>query len=222
MQSKKTKASQLELPYTGSLQNEDMLFFEGICRQQGFSLIAGVDEAGRGCLAGPVVAAAVILPVDFFAKGLTDSKLLDHEKRVEFNTVIRKSALAVAVAESSAAEIDSINILQASLSAMAKAVDMLSIRPEMILIDGNQTIRHEIVQKAIVKGDSRSLTIAAASVVAKVYRDRIMKEYSEKWPGYGFEKHKGYATKQHREAISELGPCELHRRSFKGVKEYCL
>lgn len=208
------------LPCIDDNAHEDIRYFERIFMARGMSAIAGVDEAGRGCLAGPVVAAAVILPVNFDVEGVTDSKKIPHPKRKRLDEKIRENALSWAVARVDVETIDSINILQASLRAMSLAVDRLEIPPDIILIDGNRSIPHPLPQKTIVKGDSRSLSIAAASIVAKEYRDRLMVKYSEKWPEYGFHLHKGYGTAKHREAIAASGPCPIHRKGFKGVKEY--
>ncbi len=180
-------------------------------------VVAGVDEAGRGCLAGPVVAGAVILDENQPIHGLRDSKTLSEKKRNEFFEQIQGKALAYSVGITEAEEIDRINILQAALLAMEKAVLILHKRPDCILIDGNSKTSLPIEQKAIVKGDSRCACIAAASIVAKVTRDRIMTEIERKYPGYGFSRHKGYPTKEHFAALKNLGPCPIHRKSFKGV-----
>jgi len=180
-------------------------------------VVAGVDEAGRGCLAGPVVAGAVILDENQPIHGLRDSKTLSEKKRNEFFEQIQGKALAYSVGITEAEEIDRINILQAELLAMEKAVLILHERPDCILIDGNSKTSLPIEQKAIVKGDSRCACIAAASIVAKVTRDRIMTEIERKYPGYGFSRHKGYPTKEHFAALKNLGPCPIHRKSFKGV-----
>ncbi len=180
-------------------------------------IVAGVDEAGRGCLAGPVVAGAVILDENRPIHGLRDSKTLSEKKRNELFEQIREKALAYSVGITGAAEIDRINILQASLLAMEKAVLALRKRPDRVLIDGNSKTSLPIEQKAIVKGDSKCASIAAASIVAKVTRDRIMTEIEREYPGYGFSRHKGYPTKEHLSALRNLGPCPIHRKSFKGV-----
>ncbi len=180
-------------------------------------VVAGVDEAGRGCLAGPVVAGAVILDENQPIHGLRDSKTLSKKKRNEFFEQIQEKALAYSVGITEAEEIDRINILQAALLAMEKAVLILHETPDCILIDGNSKTSLPIEQKAIVKGDSRCACIAAASIVAKVTRDRIMTEIERKYPGYGFSRHKGYPTKEHFAALKNLGPCPIHRKSFKGV-----
>jgi ribonuclease HII len=188
---------------------------------QGYRVVAGVDEAGRGPLAGPVVAAAVILPESFDLPGLNDSKQLSAKKRNQLYPLIHEQALAVGVGVSRADEIDQINILQATLKGMTRAIKRLSLSPDFLLVDGITPIPIEIEQKTLKKGDSRSLSIAAASVVAKVVRDRIMVAYDQRFPEYGFAGHKGYGTQQHRDAVAKYGPCVCHRRTFAGVKEHC-
>lgn len=197
-----------------------MLSFEAEAKQQGHAVIAGVDEAGRGPLAGPVVAAAVILPDGVSIEGLTDSKKLTAAVRERLYDVIRERAVAVGVGMAGAAAIDSINILAATKQAMLEAAQSLAPVPDCLLIDGNQTIAWNGWQKAIVKGDSLSLSIAAASVIAKVERDRIMVALSRQYPQYGFDRHKGYGCETHRRAIAEHGPCPEHRVTFRGVREY--
>lgn len=197
-----------------------MLEYEQEAEQRGFSMIAGVDEAGRGPLAGPVVASAVILPPGVSIPGLTDSKQLSAAQRDEFYTVINDTALAVSWAVVEADVIDRINILQASLLAMLTAVKGLAKEPGMILVDGNQKTAWTGPQMTIVKGDSKSLSIAAASVIAKVTRDRIMESHAITYPKYGFDGHKGYGCKSHREAIKTHGPCPIHRMTFRGVREH--
>ena len=199
---------------------ESTLYFEQRAQQRGFKLIAGIDEAGRGPLAGPVVAAAVILPDRFDLPGLTDSKKLSEKQRNRFYPQIRAQARAVGVGVASAAEIDQINILQATLLAMRRAVSRLSLTPDYLLIDGITPLPLDISQQTLKKGDSRSLSIAAASVIAKVVRDRIMSAFARQLPEYGLAKHKGYGTKHHRHAIAEFGPTWLHRKTFAGVKEH--
>ena len=179
--------------------------------------IAGVDEAGRGCLAGPVVAGAVILDENRPIHGLRDSKALSEKRRNELFEQIREKALAYSVGMTAAEEIDRINILRAALLAMEKAVLSLGRKPDFLLIDGNSKTSLPIRQKAIIKGDSKCASIAAASIVAKVTRDRMMTEIEREYPGYGFSRHKGYPTKEHLGALRNLGPCPIHRKSFKGV-----
>lgn len=178
---------------------------------------AGVDEAGRGPLAGPVVAAAVILPESFTIVGLDDSKKLTHLQRVKILDLIITYAVDLAVGIVDHEAIDSINILRASLRAMEIAVNNLGRKPDFLLIDGNQRTSLLIPQETVIKGDSRCCSIAAASIVAKVRRDEIMNEYHELYPEYNFRSHKGYPTKEHLEAIRKHGPCPIHRRSFRGV-----
>lgn len=197
-----------------------MLYFEAQARKYGFEAVAGIDEAGRGPLAGPVVAAAVILPADFTMPGLTDSKKLTARQRDAFYPQIRQLSRSVGVGVASAEEIDRLNILQATLLAMQRAVARLACAADYLLVDGITPLPTSLPQKTLKQGDSRSLSIAAASVVAKVVRDRIMQSAESQFPGYGFGAHKGYGTLQHRRAIAELGPVKLHRKSFAGVREY--
>ncbi|MBI4828239.1 MAG: ribonuclease HII [Nitrospinae bacterium] len=197
-----------------------MMEFERKARESGYAAVAGVDEAGRGPLAGPVVAAAVILPEGLAIEGLTDSKMLAEKKREELFTVIMERAVSHAVAVVEAETIDRLNILEATRLAMLQAVEALSPAPGIALIDGNQKIAWRGAQWAIVKGDARSLTIAAASVLAKVTRDRIMVELAGRHPEYGFERHKGYGCAEHLAAIAACGPCPIHRKTFRGVREH--
>lgn len=176
---------------------------------------AGCDEAGRGCLAGPVVAAAVILPVNFKHELLNDSKKLTDKQRYQLRPIVEKEALAWAVGIVSHTEIDEINILNASFLAMHRAVDDLKITPELLLIDGNRFNPHIIPHECFVKGDGRYLSIAAASILAKTYRDDIMKVLHEKFPNYGWNSNMGYPTKKHREAIKAFGETPHHRKSFQ-------
>jgi ribonuclease HII len=184
--------------------------------------LLGVDEAGRGPLAGPVTAAVVSLPTSHTLVGLTDSKLLSESKRVGLFDVIQSAALAYGIAQVSAEEIDRIGILPATFSAMRMALEQATgagFRPALVLVDGTMEIPSmRLAQRAVVRGDRRSQNIAAASILAKVTRDRWMVEAHERWPHYGFEQHKGYGTKAHLAAIIEHGPCPIHRRSFRGVK----
>ncbi|WP_303722356.1 ribonuclease HII [Malonomonas rubra] len=196
------------------------LYFEEQAAARGCQAVAGVDEAGRGPLAGPVVAAAVILPQDFSLPGLTDSKKLSEKQRDRFYPVIREQARAVGIGVASAIEIDRLNILQATLLAMQRAIKRLTEVPDHLLIDGITPLPLQVSQQTLKKGDSRSLSIAAASVVAKVVRDWIMYSLDKQHPGYGFAKHKGYGTAEHRRAIAELKPSRHHRASFAGVREY--
>ena len=200
---------------------QSTLFFEAMARRQGYHAVAGIDEAGRGPLAGPVVAAAVILPEYFELPGLNDSKQLSEKKRNELYPLIHEQAISVGIGVSRADEVDQINILQATLKGMNRAVSRLSVPPDFLLVDGITPVPTLIEQKTLKKGDSRSLSIAAASVVAKVVRDRIMVAYDRLFPAYGFAGHKGYGSQKHREAVARYGPCVCHRRSFAGVKEHC-
>ena len=198
----------------------NLMEYETKAANQGFRNISGVDEAGRGPLAGPVVAAAVIFSPKIDIVDLDDSKKLSHKKREELFPEIQERATAYGVAVIGHKIIDEINILQAARLAMKQAVDQLNPIPDLLLIDGNQKIESSIDQWAIVKGDSKSLSIAAASVLAKVTRDRIMDDYHKLYPQYAFNRHKGYGTKLHRTLIQEYGPCPIHRSKFKGVSEY--
>lgn len=179
-----------------------------------FELICGVDEAGRGPLAGPVCAAAVILPKGLVIPGLNDSKKLSDKRRRELFPFIQQEAVSFGIAFASQEEIDEINILQATFLAMRRAMEQLNPQPEFALIDGNRETDFGVPCKTVIKGDSLSANIAAASVLAKVTRDNWMMEAAEKYPGYGFEIHKGYGTKAHYAALEKLGPCPIHRRSF--------
>ena len=194
--------------------------YEAKAARQGFRNISGVDEAGRGPLAGPVVAAAVIFSPNIDIVDLDDSKKLSPKKREELFLEIKDRATTYGVAVIGHRIIDEINILQAARLAMKQAVDQLNPIPDLLLIDGNQKIESTLDQWAIVKGDSKSLSIAAASVLAKVTRDRIMDDYHKLYPQYEFNRHKGYGTKLHRTLIQEYGPCPIHRSKFKGVSEY--
>lgn len=182
-------------------------------------LIAGVDEAGRGPLAGPVVAAAVILPSHYSLDGLTDSKKISEKKRVVLEQHIKQQAVAWCVAEASVSEIDTINILQASLLAMSRAVEGLTILPEKVLVDGNRAPKLKQAFECIVKGDLTQPCISAASILAKQARDRMMLTLDQRHPQYGFAQHKGYPTRQHRQALIDFGACEAHRRSFRPVQQ---
>ena len=209
---------------TSPLPKRPGLSFETALYTKGFSRICGVDEAGRGPLAGPVVAAAVILANPTkggqIPGGLNDSKVLSEISREHLlNEIMKSCYVGIGIAEPE--EIDRINILQASLTAMARAVEDLPVRADHALIDGNKAAPLSCEQSLIIKGDARSLSIAAASIVAKVTRDRIMRQADARFPGYGLAGHKGYPTKAHREAIKNLGPCPIHRRSFAPIKAWC-
>lgn len=181
---------------------------------EGYKIICGVDEAGRGPLAGPVCAAAVILPPNAEIPGLNDSKKLTDKKRRELMPVIKETALAYGIAFADEKEIDEINILQATYAAMHRAIEQLQIKPDLALVDGNRAGDFGLPVKTVVKGDSLSASIAAASILAKVTRDDLMLELAEKYPQYGFEIHKGYGTKAHYAALTEHGPSEIHRMTF--------
>ena len=189
--------------------------FEKAAVNSGFSCICGVDEAGRGPLAGPVCAAAVILPAGAVIEGLDDSKKLTEKKRERLYDIIKQTAVAYSVAYGTLEEIETVNILEATYLAMNRAIEGLNVKPDFAVIDGNRVPRGiKIPCETIVKGDSKSMSVAAASVLAKVTRDRLMLEYDKKYPEYNFKKHKGYGTKEHTELIKQYGPCEIHRLSF--------
>ena len=194
---------------------QEMLVRERSLWDAGIEYVAGVDEVGRGPLAGPVVTAAVILPHDFHLLGVDDSKKLSEKRREELFDQIKEAALCWAIGRREPGRIDEINILQATKEAMADAIHALSIKPGHVFIDGNQPLRGlEINQTTIVHGDSVSASIAAASILAKVTRDREMREMEKLYPGYSFDKNKGYGTKAHYEGLAALGPCPIHRRTF--------
>ena len=187
---------------------------------KGYSNVAGVDEAGRGPLAGPVVSAAVILPAFSPLPDVSDSKRLTPKKRADLYDRIYDHAVSIGIGIIDPVEIDRINILQASLLSMAISVENLAPQPDCLLIDGTFSIPSNLPQEPIPKGDALSISIAAASIIAKVTRDRLMERYHQDYPQFGFLKHKGYPTKAHKAAIRQFGCCPIHRRSFKGVKEY--
>lgn len=182
--------------------------------EQGFSVICGIDEAGRGPLCGPVVAAACILPDGLYIEGLNDSKKLTEKKREKLFDIIKESAIAYCIAESSVEEINELNILEADLLAMRRAIDGLKIKPDLALIDGNIARDFQIPAVAVIKGDATSMNIAAASVLAKVTRDRMCIELDSAYPEYGIAKHKGYGTKDHMNALRTYGPSPIHRKQF--------
>lgn len=192
--------------------------FEQQAMSEGFSLIAGVDEVGRGCLAGPVVAAACILDLTLpLPDGLDDSKKLSSSKRELIAKQLKETSIAYAIGEASAEEIDKINILEATKLAMLRAIEQLSPSADYLLIDALTLKRPQLPQKAIIKGDTISASIAAASIIAKTYRDALMIEHDSEFPQYGFAGHKGYGAAVHLAALRQHGPCPLHRRSFRGV-----
>ena len=192
----------------------NMWAIEDECRAEGYTVICGVDEAGRGPLAGPVCAAAVILPRGHQIPGLNDSKKLTDKKRRELFPLIKEQAVAYGIGLASHEEIDEINILQATYLAMERAIAQLEGKADLALIDGNRAKDFGMAVRTVVKGDSLSASIAAASILAKVTRDDLMVEMAQEYPGYGFEVHKGYGTKAHYEALRNMGPCPIHRMTF--------
>lgn len=201
-------------------RTEDRWAYEKGLWAGGHDLLAGVDEAGRGPLAGPVVAAAVILPRSFSHQGVRDSKLLSAGRRAKLAAVLREEALSWAVAVVEERQIERINILQATLLAMKLAVEGLDEKPGHLLVDAVHIPDMDIPQLAIIKGDNLSVSISAASIIAKVERDCLMNEYHDRFPEYNFRKNKGYGTVEHRRAIRDFGPCPAHRRTFRGVREF--
>ena len=197
-----------------------MLEYEIAAGRKGFRCVVGVDEAGRGPLAGPVVAAAVALSSGAKLEGLTDSKKLSRAQREKYFPMIQESARGFGIGIVAESVIDEINILQAALLAMKLAVENMDLSADLLLIDGVHPIDSEIEQETIIGGDGLSLSIAAASVLAKVTRDRIMVDYHRQFPPYEFDRHKGYGTRVHREKIRQFGPCPIHRKSFRGVREF--
>lgn len=192
----------------------DWLYYENTAYEKGYNLVCGVDEAGRGPLAGPVCAAAVVLPKGLILEGVNDSKKLTEKKREALFDVITEQALDWSIAFATVEEIEEINILNAAMLAMKRAVEGLKNPVDFAIIDGNRKPPLEIDCEAVVKGDAKSMSVAAASILAKVSRDRILRQYAVDYPQYGFEKHKGYGTKVHVEALKKYGPCEVHRPSF--------
>ena len=183
-------------------------------KEEGYNIICGVDEAGRGPLAGPVFACAIIMKEDFIIPEVNDSKKLTEKKREALYDLILENAVAYSVASVDEKEIDEINILNATMKAMEMAINGLKVKPDLALIDGNQNRGITTNNRTVVKGDAKSYNIAAASIIAKVSRDRFIIEMDALYPEYGFKKHKGYGTKEHMDAIRKYGPCEIHRRSF--------
>ncbi|MBA3018603.1 MAG: ribonuclease HII [Proteobacteria bacterium] len=198
----------------------DLWLFESKAIEKGFSYIAGIDEAGRGPLAGPVVSAAVLLPTSFHDPDITDSKKLSPKKRSYLYEKLYDQAISIGIGIVDNIEIERINILNASLMSMAISVKNLNPQPDYLLIDGKFRIPADLTQETIIRGDTLSISIAAASIIAKVTRDRLMERYHQDYPQFGFSRHKGYPTKAHKEAIEKFGCCPIHRRTFKGVKEY--
>lgn len=197
---------------------DDLWGFDDRIRREGYGAVAGVDEAGRGCLAGPVVAGAVVFPPDFRDRRVRDSKQLTAAAREELYDVVVESALAFGIGTVSRETIDQINILRAALLAMAMAIESLSLTPDIVLVDGNRRMPCAVEQMTVVSGDRRSLAVAGASILAKVHRDRIMCELDLSYPEYGFASNKGYGSKAHLEALERHGPCPAHRRSFSPVR----
>ena len=193
-----------------------MLEYEALFASQGYKAICGVDEAGRGPLAGPVFAAAVILPDGLVIEGVNDSKKLSEKKRDKLFDEIKENAVAWCVASASVEEIEELNILQADMLAMKRAVEGLPVPADYAMIDGNRLPDLSVPSRFIVKGDAKSMSIACASILAKVSRDRLLYEYAKEYPQYQFDKHKGYGTKAHVAALKEYGPCPYHRMSFLG------
>lgn len=204
------------------MENEkffQMCAYERKYQREGYQLIAGIDEVGRGPLAGPVVAAAVILPKEFYLPGIDDSKKLTEQKREQYFTAISNNAIAIGIGKIENDEIDQLNIYEATKKAMLAAIVQLTPKPDFLLIDAVK-LDTPSPSESIIKGDSLSISIAAASIIAKVTRDRILKDYDNKYPNYGFAKNAGYGTKQHLEAIKRYGITPIHRKSFSPVKEY--
>ncbi len=204
----------IDVPY-------DSFSIEKTLHLEGYKSVVGVDEAGRGPLAGPVVAGAVLLPLDCDHTIFKDSKKLSPKKRDKLFALIQEQKIIYGVGLCSPAKIDDINILQASLLAMQRAVLAMQCQPDYLLIDGKFKIHMDLAQDALIKGEDKSASIAAASIVAKVSRDLLMLEYDEQYPEYQFARHKGYPTKLHKALIARHGVCPIHRRTFKGAKEYC-
>ena len=195
-------------------QPKDLWVIENARYSDTVRCICGVDEAGRGPLAGPVYAAAVILPRGLVIEGLNDSKKLTEKRREALYDVIVEQAVAYGIGSADEKEIDEINILQATFLAMRRAIAQLAVRPDLALIDGNRESDFGVPAQTVIGGDGKSANIAAASILAKVTRDRVMLEYAREYPQYGFDVHKGYGTKRHYEALREFGPCPIHRQSF--------
>ena len=200
----------------GNIENHDWLLYENLAYDKGYDAVCGVDEAGRGPLAGPVCAAAVILPKGMILEGVNDSKKLTEKKREALFDYVRESAVSYSIAFATVEEIESMNILNATMLAMKRAVEGLDIPADFAYIDGNRTPELSIPSQYIIKGDALSMSVAAASILAKVARDRLMLQYAKEYPQYHFEKHKGYGTKVHTEALREFGPSPIHRMSFLG------
>ena len=199
----------------------NMLNFERVLWKSGIQSVAGIDEVGIGPLAGPVVAAAVVFPPGTELVGIDDSKRLDIDQRVKMEAVIRRTATAIGVGLAEVGEIDRLNIYHAALLAMRRAVEALPVRPDHLLIDARIIPDVSIPQNSFFKGDGINFSIAAASIIAKTYRDRLMEDLEKKYPGYGFAQHKGYGTAEHQNSVRQLGPCPVHRMSFPFIRELC-
>lgn len=206
------------VPRGGPSDSDQMWAFDERVRCEGYDVIAGVDEVGRGCLAGPVVAAAVILPRDFQDGRIRDSKQLTARMRETLFDIITSGSMSYGIGVVPPETVDSINILRAALLAMVRAIEKLSQRPDIVLVDGNQRIPKPVQQMTVVKGDGKSISIACASIIAKVHRDRLMCELDVRYPGYGFSGNKGYGSKAHVAFLEEHGPCPVHRKSFAPVR----
>ena len=206
---------------TERLRLDSMLNFERLLWKTGVKSIAGVDEVGVGPLAGPVVAAAVVFPPGTELAGIDDSKRLDPEQRTKMEGIIRGAGAAIGIGMADVDEIDRLNIYHAALLAMRRAVEALPLRPEHVLVDARTIPGVAVPQNSFFKGDGINFSIAAASIIAKTHRDRLMEELENKYPGYGFAQHKGYSTPEHQSAIRELGPCPIHRMSFQFIRELC-
>jgi ribonuclease HII len=203
------------------LRLQNMLNFERVLWKSGIRAIAGVDEVGMGPLAGPVVAAAVIFPPNTELAGIDDSKALEPEQRTKLAGMIRQSGAAIGLGSAEVGEIDRLNIYQAGLLAMRRAIEALPLTPEHVLVDARVIPGVSVPQNAFHKGDGLNFSIAAASIIAKTNRDRLMEDLENQYPGYGFAQHKGYSTPEHQKAIRELGPCPIHRLSFQFIRELC-
>lgn len=215
------KQKEPEAPLLFETETGDLLGLERKLWSHGYEAVAGLDEAGRGPLAGPVVAAAVVLGVEFDIGEVNDSKKLSAKKRLGLYIKIIREARYCAIGAANAREIEEINILQASLLAMKRALDRIPVVADYILVDGNQKIPVQTRQRTIVGGDGKSVSIAAASILAKVARDFVMEAYDKCWPVYEFSKNKGYATAKHIRMLESYGPCPVHRKTFRKVKEHC-
>jgi ribonuclease HII len=203
------------------LRLQNMLNFERVLWKSGIRSIAGVDEVGVGPLAGPVIAAAVVFPPNTELDGIDDSKQLDPEQRTQLAVTIRESASAIGIGSAEVAEIDRLNIYHAALLAMRRAIEALPLAPEHVLVDARVIPGVSIPQNCFNKGDGINFSIAAASIIAKTHRDRLMEDFEKEYPGYGFAQHKGYSTPEHQSAIRDLGPCPIHRLSYQFIRELC-